>query len=103
MSRRRRIIQNENLETDMYQPHTILGVHLTDRILEAVEVQKLLTAYGQQIKTRIGLHELEKEGGKNGLVLLEMVGGDEGIRGLADKLNAIDGVECQSMVFHHPE
>ncbi len=87
----------------MYQPHTILGVHITDRLEEAIEVQKLLTIYGQQIKTRLGLHELEKEGGKNGLLLLEMIGKEEGIRDLADKLNAIEGVEVQSMVFHHPE
>jgi hypothetical protein len=87
----------------MYQPHTILGVHITDRLEEAIEVQKQLTIYGQQIKTRLGLHELEKEGGKNGLLLLEMIGSEEGIRDLADKLNAIEGVEVQSMVFHHPE
>lgn len=91
------------LEKRMYQPHTILGVHITDRIEEAVEVQKLLTAAGQQIKTRLGLHEVEKESGKNGLLLLEMIGSDEGIRELADKLNALEGVEVQSMVFHHPE
>ncbi|MBS3820167.1 MAG: hypothetical protein GVY16_01490 [Planctomycetes bacterium] len=87
----------------MYAPHTILGIHITDRIEEAVEVQKLLTANGQQIKTRLGLHEMEKEGGNNGLLLLEMIGPEEGIRELADKLNALDGVECQAMVFHHPE
>ena len=37
----------------------------------------------------------------NGLLLLEMVGPDAGIQELSDKLNAIDGVEVQSMVFFH--
>ena len=87
----------------MYQPHTILGIHITDRVREAVKVQQLLTASGQQIKTRVGLHELEKQGGKNGLILVEMVGPEQGIRDLADGLNALEGVECQAMVFHHPE
>jgi hypothetical protein len=87
----------------MKDKHTILGVHITDRLKEAVEVQKVLTEYGSQIKTRLGLHEVgATEAGINGLLILEVVGPDEGIRHLADKLNTIEGVEAQSMVFHHP-
>lgn len=82
--------------------HTILGVHITDRVKEAVEVQKLLTTFGEQIKTRLGLHEVGTPTSPNGLLLLEMVGTDKGIQELSDKLNAIDGVEVQSMVFFHP-
>jgi hypothetical protein len=85
-------------------PHTLLGVHITDRLTEAVEVQKILTAHGRQIKTRLGLHEIDPGGdpAPNGLLILEVVGDDGGIQQLADQLNAIDGVEVQSMVFHHP-
>lgn len=86
----------------MKEDHTILGVHITDRLKEAVEVQKNLTAYGKQIKTRLGLHEVGDEAaGKNGMLLLEMVGPEDGITELMDKLNALEGVEVQKMVFAH--
>ena len=41
------------------EKHTIVGVHLTDRLTEAVEVQSAFTCYGHQIRTRLGLHEVE--------------------------------------------
>lgn len=89
----------------MFERHTILGVHVTDRLKDAVEVQKVLTAHGNQVKTRLGLHEIDEGGksGKNGLLILEMVGPEEGIQKMADSLNDIIGVEVQSMVFHHDE
>lgn len=90
----------------MKTKHTILGVHLTDRLQEAGEVQRLLTASGGYIKTRLGLHDVAAEGGpigsKNGLLLLEMVGPDDKIVALMSALNRIDGVEVKSMVFDHP-
>jgi hypothetical protein len=87
----------------MQDKHTILGVHITDRLEEAVEVQKLLTSHGDYIKTRVGLHDVGAgTGGLNGLLLLEMLADDEIINGLADKLNALEGVEVQSLVFYHP-
>lgn len=85
--------------------HVVLGVHITDRLQEAVRVQEALTAFGGYIKTRVGLHEVELQGSdvgsKNGLVLLEMVGPPAKARQLAKRLNAIEGVEVQSMVFKH--
>lgn len=87
----------------MKTKHTILGVHIDDRINEAMLVQELLTDNGNMIKTRIGLHEIaEGKAAKNGLILLEVVGPDAKIRELSDELNAIKGVEVQSMVFEHP-
>lgn len=86
----------------MKNDHFILCVHVTDRLKEAVEVQKLLTTYGDQIKTRLGLHEIATgEEGLNGLLILEMVPPAERVRELADKLNAIEGVETQEVNFGH--
>ena len=83
--------------------HYILGVHITDRLREAATVQRLLTEYGQHIKTRLGLHEIDPAGtSPQGLVILELVGGHDVCQGLADKLNAVEGVEVQKMVFTHP-
>ncbi len=35
----------------------ILGVQVTNRIKNALEVQEILTKFGCNIKTRLGLHE----------------------------------------------
>ena len=42
--------------------HVVIGVHVTDRIKEAVEVQRSPTAFGGYIKTRLGLHEVDQDG-----------------------------------------
>ncbi len=87
----------------MEDKHTILGVHITDRLEEAVDVQKVLTEHGQYIKTRLGLHDTGTGApGLNGLLLLEMAADDDVITAMADKLNAMKGVEVQSLVFYHP-
>ena len=82
--------------------HIILGVHITDRLKKAVEVQKLLTAYGMHIKTRLGLHEIQEHAaGPNGLLVLEMVGGDKPAKELTEKLGALEGVEVKAIAFEH--
>ena len=84
------------------ETHIILGVHITNRLKEAVDVQRQLTAYGKNIKTRLGLHETEGEVTElNGLLLLEMVGRAKASQELQDRLNAIEGVEVKRMEFEH--
>ena len=86
----------------MKEPHMILAVHITDRLKEAVEVQKLLTAHGKTIKTRLGLHEVEADSaGPNGLLILEMVGAEANVQALSDALNKIPGVESKRVTFEH--
>jgi hypothetical protein len=87
-----------------YENHTLMGVHITDRVAEAVEVQRLLTEYGTNIKTRLGMHEVDKGfSAPNGLLVLEMVGDPGRIGELHDKLNAVEGVEAKCMEFAHPD
>ena len=87
----------------MLEKHIIFGVHITDRIKHVDSVQHLLTQYGCNIKTRLGLHEVS-DGfcSPNGLMILEMVGDETKCTELFDKLNAIDNVEVKKMVFDHP-
>lgn len=84
----------------MKDKHNILGVHITDRLEEAVEVQRYLTEYGRFIRTRLGLHDVAVDS-PNGLLLLELVGLDEKVAELSGKLNALEGVETQLIVFEH--
>ena len=87
----------------MVEDHIIVGVHITNRVRNAAAVQHVLTDYGSCIKTRVGLHEIEAEnnGSPNGLILIEFVGGRDGCRNMTAQLEAIEGVEIQSMVFSH--
>lgn len=82
--------------------HIIFGVHITNRLEEASVVQKLLSEYGCNIKTRLGLHEVdEKFCAPGGILILEMYGDEKKCHDLAEKLNAVKGVEVQKMVFDH--
>ena len=81
--------------------HIIIGVHITDRFVHAPEVQHLFTEYGCNIKTRLGLHEVERMCSPNGLILLEMHGDEPRCLELADKLAAVAGLEVQKMIFTH--
>lgn len=88
----------------MKADHVILGIHVTDRVRHAGEVQKVFTDYGCNIKTRVGLHEVtENFCSGEGVVLLELVGGPEVRRDMAAKLGAIEGIQVQEMVFNHPQ
>ncbi len=82
--------------------HVVVGVHITERVKLAGEVQKVFTEFGCQIRTRLGLHEADKGVcSPNGLIILELVDDDAKVSSLKKKLTAIDGVEVQSMVFDH--
>lgn len=86
----------------MEQPHLIFGVHITNRATQVPSVQKLLTEYGCNIKTRIGLHHVDGEVcSPRGLILLEMFGDLAVCRELKAKLAAMEDVEVQEMVFEH--
>ncbi len=86
----------------MEETHVIFGVHVLNRTQHVPPVQKLLTEYGCNIKTRLGLHHVDEKGcSTRGLILLEMFG-DPAVYGqLKAKLAALDGVEVQEMVFEH--
>lgn len=82
--------------------HIVLGVHITDRVKHAAVVQDLFTEYGCSIKTRIGLHTVSDNFcSPNGLVLLEMAGDEKPVFELLEKLEAVEGVDVQKMVFGH--
>ena len=76
---------------------TILGVHVAQRTKHTLNVQKILSAYGCSIRTRIGLHEAaENVCSPNGLILLEVVNKSAE---LAAALAKVPGVTVKKMVF----
>lgn len=57
---------------------TIIGVNLENRIETAIEFQRIITEFGCEIRTRIGLHYSPQNTCCNrGIVLLEVDGNAE--------------------------
>jgi hypothetical protein len=79
----------------------IMGFVLHDRVKTAGAVQELLTSYGCDINTRIGLHTASsKNCSPHGLILLEFVDDTEEKSASFEKeLKQIADVDVQKMVF----
>jgi len=82
--------------------HIIYGVHVTNRVAKAPDIQRLFSEYGCNIKTRIGLHDVsEAVCSPSGIVLVEFIGANADAEAMASRIKTIDGVEVQTMVFGH--
>jgi hypothetical protein len=64
----------------------------------------VLSEHGNNIKTRLGLHDVH-DGfcSPNGLILVEWIGDDDGCSEMMDQLATVEGVEAKRMVFDHPQ
>ena len=75
---------------------TLLLILIGDREEAAVQVQKVLTAWGCTIKTRLGVHDgVMEDCSKQGLLFLELAGSDEEYKELARKIELIKGVKSE--------
>jgi transposase len=78
----------------------VLGVQVTNRVKNALEVQEILTEFGCNIKTRLGLHELSDAVCSTiGLLILEMYGDNKQIAEMESRLKAVHGIVVKKMVF----
>jgi hypothetical protein len=83
---------------------TILLILIGKRKDAAVEVQKLLTAWGCLIKTRLGIHDgILENCSDEGLIILELYGTDEQKNELARKVSLINGVTSKLVNLSQPE
>lgn len=74
----------------------ILCVLVGKRKETAVNVQKILTAWGCLIKTRLGLHDGTLENcSESGLIILELVGDGDKIDEMVRKLELLEDVHAQ--------
>ncbi len=75
---------------------TILVILIGKRKDAAVNVQKLLTAWGCLIKTRLGIHDgILDNCSDQGLLILELYGSKEQKEELSRKMELIDGVKSK--------
>ncbi len=78
----------------------VIGLHVTNRVKEIPCVQSILTEFGCNIKTRLGLHQAsDSTCSASGLLLLEMIGDDSRIAEMEIKLRGLEGLDVQKMVF----
>lgn len=74
----------------------ILCILVGKRKDTAVNVQKILTAWGCLIKTRLGLHDGTLDDcSESGVILLELVGEADKIQELSRKLELLDDVHSE--------
>jgi hypothetical protein len=75
---------------------TILVILIGKRKDAAVNVQKLLTAWGCLIKTRLGIHDgILDNCSDQGLLILELYGSKEQKEELSRKMELIEGVKSK--------
>ncbi|MFV0380825.1 MAG: hypothetical protein ACK5KR_01105 [Breznakia sp.] len=76
----------------------IIGIRLSTRQHNAMELQTILTKFGCNIKTRLGLHDAsETHCASDGLIILQACGDDETIKDMLHQLHEIDGIRAQVM------
>jgi hypothetical protein len=74
----------------------VLLIYMSTRQETAEKVQKILTAWGCYIKTRLGIHDGVLENCTDtGLVFIELVGEAEKHQEIERKLNLIAGVDAR--------
>lgn len=82
--------------------HYVVGIHITNRVKHVPSVQNVLTNFGCFIKTRLGLHETSDSScSPNGLLIVELLGGNGKVDEFTKALTDIEGVEVKTMIFGH--
>jgi len=75
---------------------SVMIVYLDSRQETAEKVQKVLTAWGCLIKTRLGIHEgVLEDCTPTGVLFLDLVGDPEKHKELEHKLNLIKNVDAK--------
>ncbi len=78
--------------------HMIFGVHITHRVESVPAVQAVLTKYGCNIRTRLGLHDADATScSPSGLLLLDAFGPEA--EDFYKELQGLKGVAVQRMDF----
>ena len=78
----------------------VLGIQVTNRVEKVPDVQEILTNYGCNIRTRLGLHEVSKKScSPLGLLILDTFGDNAEVLEMEKKLRKIKGLVVKKMVF----
>ena len=73
----------------------IMVIKVNHRVQKAPEMQEILTKFGCNIKVRLGLHEAGDACSNQGLIILQLAGGEDEISSFEKELSALDGVNAK--------
>lgn len=76
---------------------SIMGILVDKRTKAAPRVQEILTAFGDSILSRVGIHDPGEE--QHGLITLNVRDDTKKIETLANELSALDGVDVKIMTM----
>ncbi len=78
--------------------HTIFGVHVNQRVENVPAVQTILSKYGCNIRTRLGIHDADSTScSPDGLLLVDVFGAET--EDFYRELQSLKGVDVQRMDF----
>jgi len=78
----------------------ILGILIKDRIKESGRTQGLLSKYAHLIRSRLGFHEVTTDVcSRTGVMILQLAGNQAEWDVFQKELEAIGGIEVQTMKF----
>lgn len=90
---------NNSLENNTNK-YLIIGIKVKNRNHKSQRLQKLLTEYAHCIKTRLGLHDIDKNKKSiKAIIIIEFIGTNIDTKSFKSKLKNIDEVEIQEMNF----
>ena len=79
---------------------TILGIKLDERLENSLNFQKILSKYGCEIRTRLGLHSSENNSCTNwGIIILEFTGDEKSLNNFEKEISLIDGAKFGKIIF----
>ena len=74
--------------------HKLIVIAVDHRREEAEKLQKVLTKYGCEVKTRLGLHEAGDLCSDEGLILLQLIPETAEAKNFLGELNGLEGVRA---------
>jgi UTP-glucose-1-phosphate uridylyltransferase len=78
----------------------IIGIKIPSTFEHVKQIQEIFQMYGNLIKTRLGIHDVEEENvSPYGIVLLETIGNLDEISTFEAKLKQLPTVQVQRMEF----
>jgi UTP-glucose-1-phosphate uridylyltransferase len=78
----------------------IIGIKIPSTFEHVKQIQEIFQTYGNLIKTRLGIHDVEEENvSPYGIVLLETIGNLDEISTFEAKLKQLPTVQVQRMEF----
>jgi len=74
----------------------IIAITVKNKEKSSIDLQKILSSYGELIRTRLGINETKLER-NNGLIILHAEGDVERLGRMVKKINASDSLKAKMM------